>query len=68
MRKYMAWTSGVAMLRTTTDGNDSVNEMISEIQSTGAKVIMVEKLTVIGTLKCDLDDAVKMNEQGWTWK
>ena len=67
MRKCMAWTSGVAMLRTTADG-DSVNEMISEIQSTGAKVIMVEKLTVIGTLKCDLDGAIKMNEQGWVWK
>jgi len=68
MRKCMSWTSGTAMLRTTTDGNDSVNEMILEIQSTGAKVIMAEKLTVIGTLKCDLNDAIKMDEQGWNWK
>ena len=68
MRKYMTWTSGVAMLRTAADKDDNVYEMISEIQSTGAKVIMVEKLMIIGTLKCDLDDAIKMAEQGWNWK
>ena len=68
MKKYITWTAGAATLRVESDGNDDVDELISKIQSTGATVICVRSIVVIGSMKCGLDDAQALVEQGWNWK
>ena len=68
MKKYITWTAGAVTLRVESDGNDDVDELISKIQLTGATVICVRSIVVIGSMECGLDDAQALVEQGWNWK